>query len=349
MAIADAETHPPDPPPPSGDLKTELESFTTLDACVARHAGLDPLVGDALRALGYDGFLRDACRILEAAQAKSAERCAPIDATALRDRCTSVVAGVTGQPDVCPWLRPGSPRDGRDPTCVALGLRDRRLCAAAGRSERARCEAVVSGDVKACNGLRTEAARADCAREVVRWRGVLESGGPTLAPGPPPSAKLRLHGALGTADPARPEVDLAADVEGGVVVEVRRSGKGAAARGAAGAPGLRFEVGQNTELGGSILPPAPNGATTLGLVISTREKDAALVDHAELRIPASANLVAGGDSALRVEIHELDPTRGGVVRFRVRGIFGHARPAYDIDAEYTTFVRDVVPAGVLLP
>src|SRR5438874_908997 len=53
-----------DPPPPAGDLKAEIERFTTLDACVAEKAKLDPLVGDALRAIGYDTFLRDACRQL---------------------------------------------------------------------------------------------------------------------------------------------------------------------------------------------------------------------------------------------------------------------------------------------
>src|ERR1044071_6588769 len=53
-----------DPSPPSGDLKSDIESFTTLDACVRARAMADPLLGDAIEALGYDTLMRDACRIL---------------------------------------------------------------------------------------------------------------------------------------------------------------------------------------------------------------------------------------------------------------------------------------------
>src|SRR5882672_10911764 len=42
-----------DPPPRTGDLKSEVESFTTLDACVKARAPIDPLLGDAIEALGY--------------------------------------------------------------------------------------------------------------------------------------------------------------------------------------------------------------------------------------------------------------------------------------------------------
>jgi hypothetical protein len=56
-----------DPPALAGDLGADIEGFTTVDACVAAHAGVDPLVGDALEGIGYDTLLRDACRALEAA------------------------------------------------------------------------------------------------------------------------------------------------------------------------------------------------------------------------------------------------------------------------------------------
>ncbi|HKQ70722.1 MAG TPA: hypothetical protein VJT73_15355 [Polyangiaceae bacterium] len=55
-----------DPVAPSGDLKSDVEAFTTLDACAAARAVKDPLLGDAIGALGYDTLARDACRILEA-------------------------------------------------------------------------------------------------------------------------------------------------------------------------------------------------------------------------------------------------------------------------------------------
>src|ERR1019366_5592349 len=42
------------PPAPAGDLKAEIARFTTLDACVNERARVDPIVGDALEAIGYD-------------------------------------------------------------------------------------------------------------------------------------------------------------------------------------------------------------------------------------------------------------------------------------------------------
>ena len=43
QAEAGIETH-DDPPPPSGDLKADIESFTTLDACVRTRTPSDPLL-----------------------------------------------------------------------------------------------------------------------------------------------------------------------------------------------------------------------------------------------------------------------------------------------------------------
>src|ERR1700716_2985951 len=40
-----------DPLAPPGDLKAELDQFTTVDACVQQRARLDPLVGDAPEAI----------------------------------------------------------------------------------------------------------------------------------------------------------------------------------------------------------------------------------------------------------------------------------------------------------
>jgi hypothetical protein len=88
-----------DPPAPAGDLKAELDRFVNVETCVKERANLDPLVGDALRAIGYDTFLRDACRLLEAAKDKKRETCDRIDSSALRTRCQSWVAMVAQTPD----------------------------------------------------------------------------------------------------------------------------------------------------------------------------------------------------------------------------------------------------------
>src|SRR5580658_9409690 len=92
-----------DPPALTGDLASEVEGFTTVDACVDRHARVDPLVGDALEAIGYDTLFRDACRILEAAKAKDSKRCLAIETSPLRERCLATVAELAGEPDACPW------------------------------------------------------------------------------------------------------------------------------------------------------------------------------------------------------------------------------------------------------
>ena len=111
-------TVPVDPPAPAGDLKSELERFVNVDTCVAERAKLDPLVGDALGAIGYDTFLHDACRLLEAAKTKKREACDKIDASPLRARCQSLVAIAARTPESCPLLfdgtcRPASPHPDR--------------------------------------------------------------------------------------------------------------------------------------------------------------------------------------------------------------------------------------------
>src|SRR5579859_5282351 len=125
-----------DPAPPSGDLKGDIESFTTLDACVRARTAMDPLLGDAIEALGYDALPRDACRILQAMKARNAEACRPIVASGLRARCESYVAIEVGKPNLCPVNGSGK-FAARDAVCLARASRDERMCAAASAGERA--------------------------------------------------------------------------------------------------------------------------------------------------------------------------------------------------------------------
>ena len=108
-----------DPPRPSGDLRADLDAFTTVEACAEKRAGIDPLVGDALDAIGYETFLRDACRMLDAMKAEDAKRCDAIDASSLRARCRARVAMVAGRADDCPLRSESEPALGREPACVA--------------------------------------------------------------------------------------------------------------------------------------------------------------------------------------------------------------------------------------
>ena len=108
-----------DPPAAAGDLQAEIQGFTSVDACVEQRAHLDPLLGDALEAIGYDTFVRDACRVLDAAKAGDAARCDAIDASSLRRQCVGTVAASKGDADLCPWNIPSRPEGGRDTWCLA--------------------------------------------------------------------------------------------------------------------------------------------------------------------------------------------------------------------------------------
>ncbi|MEO7108853.1 MAG: hypothetical protein ABI183_00330, partial [Polyangiaceae bacterium] len=67
---------PPDPTPGAGDLASDVAAFTNVDACVAQESvKVDPMIGDALLAFGYDTFLRDACRQIDAVKSRDPKKC----------------------------------------------------------------------------------------------------------------------------------------------------------------------------------------------------------------------------------------------------------------------------------
>jgi hypothetical protein len=174
---------PIDPPAPAGDLADEIARFVDLDACVAQRATLDPLVADAVEAIGYDTFLTDGCRMLSAAQAKDERRCDAISAAGLRDRCLTWVAIVAERPESCPWRIPTRRELGRDGYCLALAERLPALCQSVPKVLRAKCLAVVRGDARACAADADGSRRRDgCVREVQRYRRVLRE---TRPHGPP--------------------------------------------------------------------------------------------------------------------------------------------------------------------
>ena len=161
-----------DPPPPAGDLKEDVTRFSTLEECVAQHAVIDPLVGDAVRSIGYDTLLRDACRLLQALKMKDTSPCVAISASALQNRCESLVAMALQDPEKCPWYSATEKQHGREPGCLAVATRDPRSCAAGLESTRATCEALSTGDPSRCASA-TGDERATCARDVERERTLL--------------------------------------------------------------------------------------------------------------------------------------------------------------------------------
>ncbi len=327
-----------DPAAPSGDLQADIDAFASIDGCVAAHAHVDPLVGDALEAIGYDTLFRDSCRILDAAKARDARRCEAIDSSALQMRCQATVAQVAGDADACPWTVPTKPAWGRDGACVAIASRDARLCAgAADRVARATCEAIIGHDSgRPCAGLSSHAEQARCKRVAERWRAAIPAVDHAAAVPPPPLAAaegtLRVDGT----DAAPPLVsDLAPELARGVVLVDQRDG-------------WRVVVGALSDDGPGFIAPSPYArpAIAIELLVPPNGKagKVARIERAELQSPGRPPLATPGvQSTLVAKIEAIEPTRGGAVKFSLDGVMGDAR----VRVQAVTFVRDIVKAAAL--
>jgi hypothetical protein len=315
-----------DPPRPAGDLQSDLDVFTTVEACTEARAKVDPLIGDVLEAIGYDTFLRDACRMLEATKAKDAKVCEGIDASALRGRCRQWVAMAKGDADACPLRVEGEPSFGREATCVAAALRSPALCAGETRKKRAACTALVSRDGKGCAAL-LGAERASCARDAERWRRVL-AGDPVVESVPAAGGTLEIHGD-GREDPAEAKVDLASDVETGVVVIDDR-------------PAKRFTLGAMLGSTASPRAVAPSVRTRIGAEVYVAG-GAARVQRLELAVPGATTLACPGVACeLAARVRRLDAKRGGAVELELEGAVGVAPQRFRIALSAKTWVRDVI-------
>lgn len=325
-----------DPPPPAGDLKAELERFVNVDTCVRERANMDPLVGDALRAIGYDTFLRDACRLLEAAKDKKRESCDRIDSSALRSRCQSWVAMIAQTPDACPFLFDGVPTRGRQVTCLAVAGKDPRLCAGEPRTApRATCEAMTTRDDARCDAL-LAGDKPSCKREVTRWRALLAPPLDALPKLPVPRGKLVVKGDGDTPNPATAEADLASELARGAVVVTSRDR-------------ARVELGMIGESETTRMAPSPNRRPRLGVAVlfepgpTSRDAPKPLLERLELEVPGEATLVhPSARCDCRLTTARVDKTRGGEVVVSLTGTVGSGTRSYKIDVELATFVRDVV-------
>lgn len=314
-----------DPPAPAGDLRAELDAFTTVDACTQQRAGLDPVVGDALEAIGYDTLVRDACRLLDAAKSQDGKRCAAIDASPLRERCVALVAELAGDGDACPFEIVTRPERGRQAACLALASRDARLCAGAfDAATRATCEALATHDAAPCKRLGLRSDQARCARDEKRFATAL-----TAATTPPGTA----HAAQGKATLGTDAMPL--DLARGVVLLDRIDG-------------THVTVGSMNDVGPSFVVPSPDAPATVGieLVVPGDLKKARLERLVVERPGSPATRVEGSRAAaMHVTVGRLEKARGGAFEVTVDG---KVDDATSFHAEATTFVRDVVKARALL-
>jgi len=323
-------TRPPgvDPPPPPGDFRQDVETFTSLDECVERRRSIDPLLGDALEAIGYDTFLVDACRVLEAAKSRDRRRCAAIAASPLRSRCEASVAQITGDADACPWDIPERPERGRDPTCVAVASGDPRLCGSAEDPlARAVCTSIAAGDDKVCAALPSSLDRARCSRDASRWRSAARAN---TAPAEAFAATGRLH-----LDPPKTlgisplDQDVTVDVARGVVLN-------------AGATGARFVIGAFDDAGSGFLGSSPHAPAKLSLEIRVAP-GGAVVERAQVSAPSRPSVsTPPAHSTLRVAVEKAGKSRADPVWISVDGDIGDGSAPWHLHASLRTFVRDVV-------
>lgn len=337
---------PIDPPPPAGDLKSELDRFVNVDTCVTERAKLDPLVGDALGAIGYETFLRDACRLLEAAKDRKRETCDRIDSSALRSRCQSWVAMIAQTPEQCPMQFEGLVTRGRQASCLAIAAKDPRLCVGEARTvQRATCEALVAQDPSKCAQL-LPAHRALCEREVARWRTVLAPPLEGLPKLPTPRAKLVVHGAAGATNPADTpsvDVDLTADFIRGVVVVTGRESSMSNIP-----PRARIELGTVVESEAARIAASPQKRARIGLAVVAElgKTEKATVQKLELELPGAAPIISPPASCdCRLTKFHAATERGGEVAIVLDGTVSGAGQSYKVTLDLVTFARDVISEG----
>jgi hypothetical protein len=320
-----------DPPRPAGDFKADIDAFTTLEDCMHNRAKVDPVIADALENIGYDTFVRDACRVLEAAKTKDVRRCTLIDASTLKARCNAVVAVWMHDANLCPRVSVGPDR-GRDPMCLAQALRSPVLCAAVDTHDRTSCNATLTRDEKGCDAILITEERDACVRDVVRWRSTLADGAPQVTVLPPVKGSLEVHGAEGHPDLKTTNFDLGFDLSRGVVVveESRR---------------WRLSMGEADDL--SLTPKATNPMSTakLGfrLLFGPEASAKSELEGATLSVPGASSVACSTSKCeLTIKTKKLESTRGGAVSLEVDGMVGTGAQAFKVHADLSTFVRDVM-------
>ena len=332
---------PIDPPAPAGDLKDDIERFTTIEACTKERSAIDPVLADALSSIGYDTFVVDACRMLDAAKRRDVKACSAIDASMLQAKCQSLVALSKGDPDACPWSVMGNAERGRDALCLAETTRDVRLCAATFEPEA--CAAIVLGVETKCDPIAREGERARCKRDARRMASMVaavDAGAPPSAT--KPSGKLEVHALEGTDEPKTPIVDIGSDFLAGLVLFEQRDG-------------TRFDLGvvrprtDHVPMTPTAVMPAsrPSFGVTLFVPASV---GTARVEAAALDEPATLSISTPTASmALTAKLTKIDHVRGGEVTVVLDGTIGASPHGYRVHEEVTTFVRDLVKASALSP
>lgn len=346
---------PSDPIAPAGNLREESERFTTLEACVAERAKVDPLLGDAIRAIGYDTLFYDGCRVLHATKDRDVHACEPIVSSALRARCETLVAIARADGEGCPRVRETSVVRGRSPTCLAAATGDARLCQGEPPLQRIHCEALVMRDERRCEWLpddqkRPGMGKRSCLRELTRLRAMLPEAKTALPPLVTPKAELEVS--LGTgeirpddagtpdpgdAGPTRQRFDATPEVAQGLVIFPAYARREVFDRSRLG-----MEIGSVSDTQPVFVASAPTRAPRLAVFVSFAKGGTdARIERLELDLPGARSHTYPGERFRgQVSITKIGDVRGAEVSFTVRGELYENRIAVSLTG--TTFLRDVV-------
>lgn len=340
---------PSDPVAPAGDLKDEAEHVSSLEACVAERAKVDPLIGDAIRAIGYDTLFYDGCRTLLATRDRDVRACEPIVSSALRARCETLVAIAKGDVEACPRVRESTVVRGRSATCLAAASGDARLCQGEPKIARIHCEALVLRDEKRCDWLPSDTDRPgmgkrSCLRELTRLRALLPEQKVALPPLATAKATLKVtiakdegDGGAPTADggESAPTIDVTPEVAQGLVIF-----PGYARREIFDRTRLATEIGTVGDSAPAFVAAGPTRGARIGLLLSFAKggKDVR-IERVELDLPgARSHLYPGERFKGAASFAKIDDVRGAEVTFSFSGELDGIK----LSLEGTTFVRDVV-------
>ena len=322
---------PTDPVGPAGDLQGEAARFTSIDACVAEHAKLDALVSDAIRAIGYDTFLRDTCRGLEAIKQKDIKRCDSVEVSSLRTHCQNTYAMALGDPEACAFQNSLSKDRGRVPTCIAVASRMLSLCASTETYvERTSCEALLLQESFRCKSL-PSMDRVRCEHDIERMRGFLATEKVDKTATKASLATLDLEAIHGSAAVSPGKSDFSKDLQRGVVL-LTEGGQN------------MLTVGARLHSDGTFLVPSRATQARLSVTLTSgKEGTGARVTHLEVDVPGRALVSLEGDHCDCVLKNVSVPSsRGGEVRFELDGNVGSPPNAFKIHAVVRTFARDIV-------
>ncbi len=317
-----------DPPAPAGDLKADVESFSTLEACVASKSHLDPLLADTVDAIGYETFVFDGCRTIAAVKARDPKLCASIESSLVKQRCERNVAIAAHKPDLCPLDIPGKLDLGRDAMCLAVAARRPSWCVGAPPVDQVRCDALARASSMRCDRVPFAPSRARCVREVERWRTMIDSGALVDEPAPVVEGSLSVEAASGSDAVSPNSVDLTPQLARGLVLVAKGNE-------------WRTSLGQIRNLGPTPFAPQPAAAIFFGLEL-TLAATLARIERVELGIPNAVTLVVPGTpSTLKVGVKRLDRQRGGLVKLAIEGEIGSPPRRYKLAGSVSTFVRDI--------